>query len=150
MRLQSSQASCGPASLRNALLCHGIVRSEQELETLAGCTAADGTNPRGLLRALSSISQEHPEISPGTISESRPDVALLKLVAALTAHHVVILCVDDFSHWVLAFGLLGGGAKATIHVADPADSEMVEHFSPDMLLRRWAGPARKPYYAIVV
>ncbi len=150
MRFQSTAASCGPACLRNALLCHGVIRSEAELETLTGCTATDGTSPKGILRALASISQEHPQVKPGVISESRPDVAILKLVAALTSGHVVIMCVDNEDHWVVGFGLLGSGASVTIHVSDPADSEMVEHMAPSDLLRRWEGQGRKPYFGVIV
>lgn len=150
MRLQSTQASCGPACLRNALLCHGIIRSEQELEQLAGTTATNGTSGAGLLKAIASIAVEHPQLAAMRISESRADVAILKLLAALDAGRTVILCADDYEHWVLAFGTLGGGERIILHISDPADNEMVVHMRPDALLKRWKGPDKKPYYGIVV
>lgn len=150
MRLQSTQANCGPACLRNALLCHGIIRSETELEQLAGTTGSDGTSGKGLVSALSAIGREHPEVRPGVISEGRADVAILKLLAALDAGHVVILCADVDEHWILAFGTLGSGARVLIHVSDPADNEMVLHYKPQDLLERWKGPGRKPYYGVIV
>lgn len=150
MRLQSTQANCGPACLRNALLCHGIVRSEQELEQLAGTTGSSGTSGKGLVRALLSISGEHPEVRPGVVSEGRADVAILKLLAALDAGHVVILCADNDEHWILAFGTLGSGARIIVHVSDPAENEMVLHMRPDELMARWKGPGRKPYYGVIV
>lgn len=150
MRLQSTQANCGPACLRNALLCHGITRSEQELESLAGTSGATGTSPKGLITALRAIALDNPKLSPGVIHEARPDVAILKLVACLNAGHVVILCADDNEHWILAFGTLGGGAHIVVHISDPADNEMVLHMRPDELLARWHGPGRKPFYGITV
>lgn len=150
MRLQSTQANCGPACLRNALLCHGITRSETELESLAGTSGATGTSPKGLISALKAIAVDHSEVSPGVIHESRADVALLRLLAVLDAGHVVILCADSNEHWILAFGTLGSGARIIVHVSDPADNEMVQHLRPDELLARWKGPGRKPYYGIIV
>jgi ABC-type bacteriocin/lantibiotic exporter with double-glycine peptidase domain len=150
VRLQSTQANCGPACLRNALLCHGITRSETELESLAGTTGALGTSPRGLISALKAVAIDNPAVSPGIIHESRPDVALLKLVACLSAGHVCILCADGNEHWILAFGLLGSGARIVVHISDPADNEMVLHMRPDELLARWKGPGRKPYYGVIV
>lgn len=150
MRLQSTQANCGPACLRNALLCHGIIRSEVELEQLCGTTGTDGTPPAGLLKGLRAVAVEHPALSPGVLYEARADVALLKLIATLQAGHVAILLVDENEHYVLAFGLLGAGAKIIIHVCDPAENEMVVHLTPPELLARWKGPGRKPFYGVIV
>jgi ABC-type bacteriocin/lantibiotic exporter with double-glycine peptidase domain len=150
LRLQSTQASCGPACLRNALLCHGISRSEQELEQLCGTTAAAGTSSKGLAAGLKLLRTEHPEIAPGVIAEARDDVAILKLLAALNAGHVIIMCVDDNEHWVLAFGTLGSGTRILVHVCDPAENEMILHMRPEELLARWKGPGRKAYYGVIV
>ena len=86
-------------------------------------------------------------MSPGVISEGREDVAILKLVESIRLGHPVILCVDNWDHWVTAFGLLG---PMTIHVADSADSELVKHYEPGELLARWKGPGKKAFYGIVV
>lgn len=145
MRFQSNQATCGPAALRNALMARGLTRSEEELEALSGCTPAAGTSPRGLLKAISAVSADLPGLSPLVISESRADVALLKLVAALETY-AVILCVDGDSHWVCAFGRLG----PLIHVADSAHPELVVHLTRDAMMARWKGHGRKPYYGIVI
>jgi hypothetical protein len=150
MRFQSNQANCGPAALRNALQCHGISRAEQELERLTGCTAAEGTTPRGILKALALVAKDHPEITPGVISEGRETIALLRLLEALRNGNVGILLVDDWDHWVVAFGLLGGGKNIRIHLSDSADSELIQHHSPQSLINRWKGQGRKPYYGIVV
>lgn len=150
MRFQSNQANCGPAALRNALQCHGVSRSEQELESLTGCTAAEGTTPRGMLKALALVAKDHLEVSPGVISESRPGVALLTVLESLRNGHVVIMLVDEWDHWVVAFGLLGSGDGMRIHLSDSADPELIQHRTPKALLERWKGHGRKPYYGIVV
>lgn len=150
MRFQSSQANCGPAALRNALQCHGVERAEAELETLTGCSAADGTSATGMIKALRLIAKDHPDIAPGVVHEGRDNVALLMLLETLRSGHVMILLVDDWEHWVVAFGLLGGGKNIRVHVSDSANSELVEHHTPATIMARWKGQGRKPYYGIVV
>lgn len=146
MRYQSKPASCGPTALRNALQARGVLRSEDELASLVGCTAA-GTSARGLLRAVHMIAVDEPKIAPGVLSERRGDVALLKLHAALRSGIAGILCVDGFEHWVCAFGLLG---DSTIHVADSAEPELVLHYGPTKLLERWRGPGKAGFYGILL
>lgn len=143
MRFQSTAANCGPAAVRNALMALGIARSEEEIETLTGTTAADGTGPKGILRALHAILPT----PPGQINETREDVAILKLLAALNAGHPVVCCVDQDEHWVSAVGTLGGNI---LLVADSADNELILSYSPTNFLARWAGPTRKPYYGVVL
>lgn len=147
MRFQSTQASCGPAALRTALLCHGVARSEDELATLAGFKPADGTSPRGLLKALHTIAAEQPGVSPGLIRETREDVAMLKLWASLHSGSVVIVCLDEYEHWGTVIGALG---KGRFHLYDPAHEEMVLHLTPPELAARWRGPGKKPFYGIVI
>lgn len=147
MRFQSTQASCGPAALRNALLARGIVRSEEELAQLSGYRADVGTTPRGMMRALILVAKDHPELMPGPMSESKADIAILRLMAAHRAGMVAILLVDSDEHWVVSFGTLG---DRVIHVSDSADSEMVLHYSPERLIERWRGTSRKAFYGIIV
>lgn len=146
MRFQSTQASCGPAALRNALRARGVTRSEDELAQLCGFSPATGTPVRGMLRALALIAVDHPDITPAQLKESRPDIALLKLRDAHSHGLVVILCVDSDEHWVVSFGSLGD----RIHVADSDDDEMVLHYTPPELIERWRGLGRAAFYGIVV
>jgi ABC-type bacteriocin/lantibiotic exporter with double-glycine peptidase domain len=151
MRFQSNSSSCGPAALRTALQCHGIRRSEEELEQLTGFTPAEGTPPKGLLKALAAISKDHPIVTPAILSESREQVAILRLVFALQNGSAAILVVDNDEHWVCAFGLMGAGTNCTIHVHDPADVEMVRHVKPGELAEWWRGTSKRaPFYAILV
>lgn len=147
MRFQQTQASCGPAALRNALLARGVERSEEELAKLCGYRADIGTSPKGMMRALILIAKDHPALLPGPFAERQSDVAMLRLLAAHRAGYVAILLVDSDEHWVVSFGTLG---DQIIHVSDSADSEMVLHYTAEQLLARWRGPGRKPYYGILV
>ena len=146
MRFQSTQASCGPAALRNALRARGVHRSEEELARLAGYRPEDGTTARGLLKALRLIAADNPDIQPVTFQESRADIALLKLSHAHSRGLVVVPCVDEWSHWVVSFGTLG----QIFHIADSADDEMVLHLDSEQLRARWKGFGKCPYYGIAV
>lgn len=149
MRYQSTAASCGPTALRNGLRARGIERSEDELAALSGCTV-DGTGAKGMLAALRKIAVDHPELTPAVLTESRPDIALLRLLEAHRCGSVVILSVDQDEHWVVSFGLLGSGAGIRLHVADSQDGELIRHYTPSALLERWRGLGRRPYYGIIV
>ena len=148
MRFQSTQASCGPASLRTALLARGITRSEDELIRLSGCSN-QGTTPRGLMRAALLVAKDSPGLIPGVLSERRDDVALLRLLAAHRAGSVGILLVDNGEHWVVSFGILGE-ADPIFHVADSDDQELVLHYRAAKLADRWRSDYAKPFYAIIL
>jgi hypothetical protein len=148
MRMQDSQAGCGPASMSNALEAMGIVRSQAECEALCGTTGTAGTSPRALLRAIRSVEG----LVPVVVDEKRKDVAILRLFAALDYGQAVIMAVDatladpEGSHWVAAVGLLG----PRVLIADPAETYLVTSLSKEALLDRWACKGRKPFYAIIL
>lgn len=147
MRFQSTQASCGPAALRNALRARGIERTEEELGRLAGYRPDYGTSPQGLQRALRAIATEHPDVEPAVIREADPHKAVALLRDALSRGFVALMTVDNDEHWVVCFGLLG---TERFHVADSAHDEMVLHYNPAELKTRWKGQGRWPYFAIIL
>lgn len=143
MRLQSTQANCGPFSVRNALSALGITRSEQECEVLCKVSGTHGTRASVLVRGLAALDG----VRPVVIDEQRPDVALLKLDAALRAGRPAVLLVDGWAHYVTAVGVLG----QRYLVADSADSELV--VSHDVVaLRDWwhCAGARRPFWGVVL
>ena len=147
MRFQSNASSCGPASIRNALLCLGVTRSEEELERLAGFTAASGTSIQGIVKALRTIAGENPVLSPEVLRESRAQVAILRLSNALYRGRPAIICVDNDTHWVSAVGNLG---QDIYHIADPADPELILSINVAQLAQRWKGAGRQPYQGVIV
>lgn len=146
MRFQSTAASCGPAALRNALAALGVARTEDELATLCG-TTAEGTPPRGVLKALREMGH-----SPAVVHEARGQVAWLLLLQALAAGRPAIACVDQDEHWVAVFATLGARNEdgPRVLVADSGSSELVHSYTAAEWLERWGGPTRRPFYAITL
>jgi ABC-type bacteriocin/lantibiotic exporter with double-glycine peptidase domain len=139
MRLQSTQANCGPASLHNALAALGIARTEDELATLCRTTGTEGTSPKNMMKAIRALGR-----APEVINERRLEVGLLWVEAWLREGRPVILCVDQSSHWVTAIGIMG----KRVMVADSADNELVVSYSRAELVERWESDGR--FYGIVV
>ncbi len=143
MRLQDTTANCGPLAVRNALKALGLERSTEELETLLGTTATEGTPTKRLVKGLLKME----ELNPRVIDESREMVAHLSLSAGLRSGRPTVLCVDDWTHWVAAVGTLG---DSRVLVADSADSELVVSLGWQELMQRWASTAKRPYWGVVL
>lgn len=132
MRLQDSQANCGPASLSNALAALGQPRTQDECAELCKTNATDGTPTKRLLAAVKGLG-----LRGIVIKEKRAEVALLKLDHWLQRGRPAILCVDNDSHWVAAIGVLND----RILVADSADNELVLSYDRTALVERWEADA---------
>lgn len=143
MRLQSRKSSCGPAALKNALESIGIERTEDELGLLSRQTT-EGTSQPGLERAIQTIDKgDGTKLTSNRIYEKRREVAGWALSSAIRAGRPVILCVDNFEHWVSAVGILG----ERFIIADSASNDVVEYMSLSETLDRWDGPG---YYGIEI
>ncbi len=132
MRLQDSQANCGPFALKNALEAIGIQRSAEELEKACGTSATNGTPTRGILRAASKIEGCYPVV----LREAKRDVALLKLEHAIRRGRPAVIAWCSQSpgdHWVAVVGVLG----ERFLVADAANSDLVISVEVDELEARW-------------
>lgn len=145
MRYQSNRASCGPASLHNALSALGLERSEDELIRLSGQTAA-GTSPKGITKAIRAISTPELPLFGNAVRWSNSDIATISLWYWTSERgRPVILCVDSFEHWAVAAGHLG----PRFTIIDSAELGLVFHYEPARLLERWEGPAGG-FHAIIV
>lgn len=102
MKLQERMFSCGPAAVRAALYVLGHRVSEATLRKRAG-TTPEGTDEKGLMRAIRSYGHKPKEYQ----SESRR-ASWAWLKGALGRGKPVLLCVDQWDHWVAAVGRLGG------------------------------------------
>lgn len=142
MRMQDSQAGCGPASMSNALSAMGIRRTIPECEALCKTTGTAGTSPKRLFKACHTVEG----VSPGLLMEIRPEVALLRLEGSLRRGRSMLLCVDKYDHWIAAIGMLG----ERVLVADPADNDLVLSLQPGELLERWAGDGKFRFYGIIL
>jgi ABC-type bacteriocin/lantibiotic exporter with double-glycine peptidase domain len=129
VRMQDSQANCGPFALKNALEALGIQRSAVELEKACGTTATKGTPLRGIYRAAVKIEG----CDPVVLRERRMDVAMLKLDHSVRKGRPAVLIVDQGNHWVAVVGTLGDRYL----VADSGDSELVLSYGVGQLEGRW-------------
>lgn len=144
MRLQDSQANCGPLAVRNALKALGLERSTSECEALCKTNPTEGTSATNLVKGVRKLE----ELCPRVIEESREIVAHLLLSSALVAGRPVITCVDNWEHMVAVVGTLG---SSRILVADSADAELVISYPWDIWMQRWACiGAKKPYWGVVL
>lgn len=141
MRMQDTQANCGPAAMSNALAALGINRPALECEKLCKTNAVKGTGPKQLVTGLKAIEG----LAPVVLTEKRSEVAFLRLDKALRLGRPVIICVGDGSHWVAAIGRLG----PRYLVADSADNDLVVSKSQDELTKWWAEKATNPYYGVI-
>lgn len=139
MRLQDTQANCGPASLSNALAAMGVTRTQAECEQLCKTSGTEGTSIRGLQTGMKALGYK-----PEVLNERRFDVALAFLRDALREGSAAVLCVDKAEHWVAAIGLIG----ENVLVADPADNELVLSLAPDALKARWGSGNR--HYGVIL
>ncbi len=133
MRMQSSQADCGPFSLMNALKALGHHRSSLELSTMAKTTAQDGTPPANLLKACKLLA-ESCQLNPERLRTRSSLEAEAVLLNKLRLGRPVILLVDNDEHWVAAIGLLGA---TVVLVADSADAELVCAADIADVMTRW-------------
>lgn len=137
MRMQSTEATCGPTAMGNALAALGIIRAQEELEILCKTSATKGTDTGKMMKALRSIQG----VTPVRSCERTPGAAMFRLASLLSLGRPGILCVDNSAHWVSAIGGLGlGTAQARYLVADSGDLELVLSYTPADLVTRWGPP----------
>lgn len=130
--------------MRNALEALGIRRSEDEMVALCK-TTPDGTTPRQIMRALSTIEG----VINATISEKRSDHALLRLLQSLYEGRPVILLVDSWEHYAVAVGVLGFGKR--VICVDSGSNDLVHSRTLDEVVEWWGcTDAAKPFFGVIV
>ncbi len=153
MKYQKTDYTCGPASIVNALRALGIKLSETTVAELSGADKDEGVNEKGIIKSLKSLGYSYDILPDVTDSEE----AWKWLIYHLTIGHPVILCVEHFSHWSSAVGILGN--KRIIYV-DPQDGlesnrreNGVRSLSRTGIIRIWGSRGRgykRKYYGIAI
>lgn len=135
MRLQSTQNSCGPNSVSNALKALGYDISEDRIEDAVGkvqrqggAQISDGTDINQLKRVLKLLKFGHAEIK---LTDA--EAAWRVLRTYLLDGSSVILSIQDDEHWASAIGLIG----KNILVADGAITELVVSYDKHAMLKEW-------------
>lgn len=103
MELQERAYSCGPAAIRSALYVLGHTVREATIRRWARTTPQDGTDEKGVMRAVHHYNHKTKEYQS---ESSRKSWQWLKYT--LGEGKPVLLCVDSWNHWVAAIGTLGG------------------------------------------
>ncbi|HXF95694.1 MAG TPA: hypothetical protein VNI61_06285 [Gemmatimonadales bacterium] len=100
---QPNSWTCGPFALKHALLALGVFAPEDDLARLAGSTEERGTDEPGLRRAARAY---------GTdlllVRKARPGPARRELEGWLARGVPVLLCVDQWEHWLTAVAAYDG------------------------------------------
>jgi hypothetical protein len=92
---QPNSWTCGPFALKHALLALGVFAREEELARAAGSTERLGTDEPGLRRAARLHGAEL-----RLVRETRPAPAREALSQWLGRGVPVLLCLDQWEHWV--------------------------------------------------
>ncbi len=136
---------CGVASAQAALECLGIARTQEALAELCHITRRDGTDEVELQRLLLACGVH---VDPW--NDRRRAASMEWLTIQLQERGPAILCVDNYQHWVTAYGILRG---TTFHVYDPAGPGTRYIYSYRELADRWRvanGRGGPKYYAVGV
>lgn len=139
MRYQRTDWHCGPAAVQNALAALGTKTSQDTLAQVGGTTAEHGTDEDGIKRMVLSTGRGLDEWASNVDSASYG-----WLWHALLLGRPVVLCIDRWSHWVVAIGICG----KRIVLFDPAkyrhNTDRLGTFTlpRGKLLKRWRAAHR--------
>lgn len=132
---QPDEYSCGPTCVSNSLYLLGNAKvSFDDIKQACGTRWWNGTDESGLRRALRRLGYEGLEAQWPHKSDRK--AALTWLREQHAQNHPVILCVDNFDHWVLA----AGSTEKTIIVLDPYGGHRgatTSTYSRTALAERW-------------
>ncbi|MCG3119812.1 MAG: hypothetical protein ALAOOOJD_02328 [bacterium] len=132
---QPDEYSCGPTCVSNALYLLGNAEvSFEQIKQACGTRWWNGTDESGLRRALRRLGYEGLEAQWPHKADRKAALAWLREQHGL--NHPVILCVDNFDHWVLA----AGSTEKAIIVLDPYGGHRgatTSSYSRTKLADRW-------------
>jgi hypothetical protein len=94
---QPNSWQCGPFALKHGLLGLGVFAHEDRLARLAGSNEARGTDERQLARAARRYQADLPVARRGTAAGARAEIE-----AWVRRGIPVLLCLDQWDHWVTA------------------------------------------------
>lgn len=101
MKFQSDKHSCGVFAVLNACYCIGKHATEKFVRSFTETTEL-GTDEFGIMRALVALEVKHEIVDSSSYNES-----FCALEESLSESHSIILCVDNYNHWVVCAGKFG-------------------------------------------
>ena len=133
MYFQKRSYWCGPASTQIALRILGRSVSQSKLAELMNTTEDAGTDEYGIIKALSDLNCNFDELRFDHSGLAK------KQLATLSTGWPIILCVDQWTHWVC----LAGGCGERYFMFDPAREHLnkktngVQALTLKRLMERW-------------
>jgi ABC-type bacteriocin/lantibiotic exporter with double-glycine peptidase domain len=146
MKFQSKPYSCGSASIRNALLALGIRKNEKTIMKLAN-TNDRGTTEENIISAIQQLG-----FNPIKHEQQTFKRAWLWLHNRVRNGNPVILAVNNWGHWMIAFALLGND-RIVVFDSDKATSGKengVLVWSKRQLKKKWFNANEKLYSGLAI
>jgi ABC-type bacteriocin/lantibiotic exporter with double-glycine peptidase domain len=150
MPYQRKPGYCGPAALQTALQVHGKRLGQDRLAKLCG-TDEDGTDEHGLISAITELGFGFEELCIRDKNEARS--ALLRFAPVAP----IILCVDDYDHWVVVAGQCGRRLWLFDSTREPWNAHNLgrQCLLPKTITRRWKASKRATedgasYYGLAI
>ena len=126
---QPNQWQCGPFALKHALLMQGVRAHEDTLARIAGSSEQDGTDENQLAQAAAHFGAHL------VITRRRSATAARSTLTHWLRDQPVLLCLDQWDHWVTAVG---------------CDEERVvlldSHYDTVLRVEDWATVLRRAVY----
>lgn len=148
MRFQSENYSCGAAAVVNALRCLGVKVPERRVSSVARTSEENGTDENGVMDAA----REFGAAAAKFENVSQKD-AWRWLKSSLLEGKPVILCIDNWQHWVTAVGLLGDGSVVIVDSANTV-SNMSENGTHVMkratFMKKWKHRNMNQFFGISI
>lgn len=150
MPYQRKPGWCGPAALQTALQVHGMRLGQDKLARLCD-TDENGTDEHGLINAVHNLGLTPVEGTPRGEAEAR--LWLLKFAPVAP----VILCVDNYDHWVVVAGQCGPRLWLFDSTREPWNAANLgrQCLLPKTITRRWKASRRATddgasYYGLAI
>ncbi len=102
MIFQNYTWSCGATALVNAAIALGVHNITEEKAIAAAGSNPEGTNVEDLQKAFTTLELDHEEYASEHIGQSWD-----WLRGCLLAGYPVLLCLDNWDHWITAIGITG-------------------------------------------
>jgi hypothetical protein len=125
---QPNEWTCGPFALKHALVAVGCLTDEDAISSVAHPHWTCGTDEVKLARAARSF-----DCDLKVIRRTDAEAARRSLVRYVDGNVPVLLCIDDWAHWVTAVGHQGD----RFVVLDSQEGPIVQVMTWNELKKRW-------------
>jgi ABC-type bacteriocin/lantibiotic exporter with double-glycine peptidase domain len=142
---QETKFSCGPASIRNALLAFGFIFSERRLRIIAGSDRTNGTSEKKIKKTLRQLGFSFKEFQNKTETAFKS-----RVLYNLKRGNKLIVLTDHEDHWISVVEY----ENKYITVVDPEQRRVKIYITPKAL-SKWCLNFNKRsketyYYGIIV